>query len=174
MPAVSSMPTMSINAPAEDMPARQAERFLFQEAWLLDHFDFEAWLDLYTDDAVYWVPLEAGQADPLTTHSLMYDDKRLMQIRVRQQTHPRAHARLPLSRTVHQVGNVLVQDTGKAGELTVSSTLILFEYRKERQRSFAANVVHRLRLQRDAWKICHKRVDLINSESELDGIAFFF
>ena len=29
-------------------------------------------------------------------------------------------------------------------------------------------------LQGDAWKICHKRVDLINSESELDGIAFFF
>ena len=75
---------------------------------------------------------------------------------------------------MHQVGNVLVQGTDGAGELTVNSTLILFEYRKERQRSFAANVVHRLRLQGDAWKICHKRVDLINSESELDGIAFFF
>ena len=174
MSAVSSMSPKSAIAPAQETTAWQAERFLFQEAWLLDHFDFDAWLDLYTDDAVYWVPLEAGQADPLTTHSLMYDDKRLMQIRVRQQTHPRAHARLPQSRTVHQVGNVLVQDTGKAGELTVRSTLILFEYRKERQRSFAANVVHRLRLQGDTWKICHKRVDLINSESELDGIAFFF
>jgi benzoate/toluate 1,2-dioxygenase beta subunit len=171
--AISTAPKATI-ASAEEAVARQAERFLFHEAWLLDHFDFEAWLDLYTDDAVYWVPLQAGQADPLTTHSLMYDDKRLMRLRVRQQTHPRAHARLPLSRTVHQVGNVLVQDTGRASELTVSSTLTLFEYRKERQRSFAANVVHRLRLQGDAWKICHKRVDLINSESELDGIAFFF
>ena len=174
MSAVSSTSVQSAPMPAGEALMRQAERFLFQEAWLLDHCDFEAWLDLYTDDAVYWVPLQAGQADPLTTHSLMYDDKRLMRLRVRQQTHPRAHARLPLSRTVHQVGNVLVKDTDGAGELTVSSTLILFEYRKERQRSFAANVVHRLRLQGDTWKICHKRVDLINSESELDGIAFFF
>ena len=174
MSAVSSLQMKAAPAPAQEALARQVEQFLFREAWLLDHFDFEAWLDLYTDDAVYWVPLQAGQADPLTTHSLMYDDKRLMRLRVRQQTHPRAHARLPLSRTVHQVGNVLVQGTDGAGELTVSSTLILFEYRKERQRSFAANVVHRLRLQGDAWKICHKRVDLINSESELDGIAFFF
>lgn len=174
MTSVSNLPTKAAPAPTQEALVRQAERFLFQEAWLLDHFDFEAWLDLYTDDAVYWVPLQAGQADPLTTHSLMYDDKRLMRLRVRQQTHPRAHARLPLSRTVHQVGNVLVKDTDGAGELTVNSTLILFEYRKERQRSFAANVVHRLRLQGDAWKICHKRVDLINSESELDGIAFFF
>ena len=174
MSAVNNMPAESATTPAEDTLMRQVERFLFQEAWVLDHFDFEAWLDLYTDDAVYWVPLQADQADPLTTHSLMYDDKRLMRLRVRQQTHPRAHARLPLSRTVHQVGNVLVKDTDGAGELTVNSTLILFEYRKERQRSFAATVVHRLRLQGDAWKICHKRVDLINSESELDGIAFFF
>lgn len=174
MSAVNTMPAESAITPVGETLMRQVEQFLFREAWLLDHFDFEAWLDLYTDDAVYWVPLQAGQADPLTTHSLMYDDKRLMRLRVRQQTHPRAHARLPLSRTVHQVCNVLVRGTDGAGELTVSSTLILFEYRKERQRSFAANVVHRLRLQGDTWKVCHKRVDLINSESELDGIAFFF
>jgi 3-phenylpropionate/cinnamic acid dioxygenase small subunit len=174
MNAVSNIPGQSVHTPAVETLVQQVERFLFREAWLLDHFDFEAWLDLYSDDTVYWVPLQAGQADPLTTHSLMYDDKRLMRLRVRQQTHPRAHARLPLSRTVHQIANVLLQDAGKAGELTVSSTLILFEYRKERQRSFAANVVHQLRPEGDAWKICHKRVDLINSESELDGIAFFF
>ncbi|MDB5963735.1 MAG: aromatic-ring-hydroxylating dioxygenase beta subunit [Polaromonas sp.] len=161
-------------APEHDTLVRQAERFLFHEAWLLDNFRFDRWLDLYTEDAVYWVPLELGQADPFTTHSLMYDDKRLMQIRVRQQTHPRAHARLPLSRTVHQVSNVLMHESGQFGEIEVSSTLILFEYRKERQRSFAATVLHRLRLQEGDWKISHKRVDLINSESELDGIAFLF
>lgn len=76
----------------------------------------------------------------------------------------------------HVVGETTVfgRDVTPVGEMTVSSTLILFEYRKERQRSFAANVVHRLRVEGGAWKICHKRVDLINSASELDGIAFFF
>ena len=170
-PSIAWLP--STDATRESL-TRQAAEFLSHEAWLLDHFKFDQWLDLYADDAVYWVPLELGQADPISTHSLMYDDKRLLQIRVRQQTHPRAHARLPLSRTVHQVGNVMLRQTETAGEIQVSSTLVLFEYRKERQRSFAANVVHTLRTHSESWKISHKRVDLINSGSELDGIAFFF
>ena len=170
----SAMPCLPTTDAEQEALTRQAGQFLSHEAWLLDHFKFDQWLDLYSDDAVYWVPLELGQADPISTHSLMYDDKRLMQIRVRQQTHPRAHARLPLTRTVHQVGNVMVRQTEGAGEIQVSSTLVLFEYRKERQRSFAANVVHTLLTLPEGWKISHKRVDLINSESELDGIAFFF
>lgn len=174
MMAAPATPWVPVPDAGQDALARQAAQFLSHEAWLLDHFHFDQWLELYSDDAVYWVPLELGQADPISTHSLMYDDKRLMQIRVRQQTHPRAHARLPLSRTVHQVGNVMVRASENAGEIKVSSTLVLFEYRKERQRNFAANVVHTLRTRPDGWKICHKRVDLINSESELDGIAFFF
>ena len=158
----------------EDLRARRVARFLAHEAYLLDHFAFDQWLDLYTDDATYWVPLEANQADPFDTHSLIYDDKRLMQVRVRQQSHPRAHARLPLTRTVHQVGNVLIRGAADADEIEVNSTLVLFEYRNERQRSFAANVVHRLLPRDGEYKIRLKRVDLINSESELDGIAFLF
>ena len=158
----------------EDLRVRRVARFLSYEAYLLDHFAFDQWLDLYTDDATYWVPLEANQADPFDTHSLMYDDKRLMQARVRQQSHPRAHARVPLTRTVHQVGNVLIRGAADADEIEVNSTLVLFEYRNERQRSFAANVVHRLLPRDGEYKIRLKRVDLINSESELDGIAFLF
>ena len=158
----------------EDLRARRVARFLAHEAYLLDHFAFDQWLDLYTDDATYWVPLDANQADPFDTHSLMYDDKRLMQVRVRQQSHPRAHARLPLTRTVHQIGNVLVRGAADADEVEVNSTLVLFEYRNERQRSFAATVVHRLLPWEGEYKIRLKRVDLINSESELDGIAFLF
>ncbi len=158
----------------EDLRVRRVARFLSYEAYLLDHFAFDQWLDLYTDDATYWVPLEANQADPFDTHSLMYDDKRLMQVRVRQQSHPRAHARLPLTRTVHQVGNVLIRGAADADEIEVNSTLVLFEYRNECQRSFAANVVHRLLPGDGEYKIRLKRVDLINSESELDGIAFLF
>ncbi len=164
----------SVVTSEEDLLLRRATRFLAHEAFLLDHFEFDQWLDLYTDEAIYWVPLEVNQKDPLNTHSLMYDDKRLMQIRIRQQTHPRAHARVPLSRTVHQIGNVMVNQGGVANEIEVFSTLVLFEYRKERQRSFAANVVHSLQLSDDNLKITMKRVDLINSESELDGIAFLF
>ncbi len=33
---------------------------------------------------------------------------------------------------------------------------------------------HRLRRAGDAFRIAHKRVDLVNSEGELDGIAILF
>ena len=62
------------------------------------------------------------------------DDRRMLEIRVRQFAHPRAHARRPPPRTVHQVGNVrVVQDDGR--ELRVTSTLVMVESRQERQLS---------------------------------------
>lgn len=175
------MNAVTLNDPATPTPlwlessqpeALRVEQFLRFEAYLLDTHRFSEWLDLYTADARYWVPLEANQADPFHTHSIIYDDKHLMAIRVRQQQHPRAHARLPLARTVHQVGNVLLLDGGQGGELTVASSLVLAEYRQERQRFFAATVAHQLRRRGQGYEIASKRIDLINSESELDGIAF--
>ena len=82
----------------------KVEQFLYHEARLLDTQQYEAWLELFTDDATYWVPLERDQKDPLETSSIIHDDRTLLGLRVKQARHPRAHARLPLARTVHQVG----------------------------------------------------------------------
>jgi 3-phenylpropionate/cinnamic acid dioxygenase small subunit len=149
-----------------------AEQFLYHEARLLDTQQLEAWLDLFTDDATYWIPLEKNQLDPLETSSIVYDDRALLELRVKQARHPRAHARLPLARTIHQVGNVMVHD-GK-DEVTVNSTLQVVEFRNEKQRLHGALVEHRLRKVDGGFKIAHKRVDLVNSEGELDGIAILF
>ena len=149
-----------------------AEQFLYHEARLLDTQQLEAWLELFTEDATYWVPLERDQKDPLQTSSIIHDDRTLLELRVKQARHPRAHARLPLARTVHQVGNVMVEE-GK-DELKVHSTLQVVEYRNEKQRVFGALVEHRLRPANGSFKIAHKRVDLVNSEGELDGIAILF
>jgi len=151
----------------------EIEQFLYHEAWLLDQGRLDEWLALYTDDATYWIPLEANQADPLTTSSIVYDDRRLLEVRVRQFQHPRAHARIPVPRTVHQVGNVRVIETG-GRDVRVGSTLVLVEYRRERQRLWGAIVEHRLRRTAEGLRIAAKRVDLVNSEAELDGIVCIF
>jgi benzoate/toluate 1,2-dioxygenase beta subunit len=151
----------------------KVEQFLYHEASLLDAGALEAWLELFTADATYWVPLERGQKDPLETSSLIYDDRTLLELRVKQARHPRAHARLPLARTVHQVGNVSVLEES-ASELRVASTLTLVEWRNEKQRVWGALVEHRLRQSGESWKIAAKRIDLVNSEAELDGIAILF
>ena len=143
------------------------EQFLYHEARLLDAQRYEEWLELFTDDATYWVPLEQGQKDPFETSSIIHDDRTLLELRVKQLRHPRAHARQPLARTVHQVSNVLVQ----ADALTVNSNLTVIEFRNEKQRIYGATVEHRLRRRDDTFQIAHKRVDLVNSEGELDGIA---
>jgi ethylbenzene dioxygenase subunit beta len=149
------------------------EQFLYHEARLLDTQQLEAWLELYTEDAIYWVPLERNQQDPLATSSIIHDDRTLLALRVQQARHPRAHARLPLARTVHQVGNIIPSEESH-GELRVASTLQLIEWRNERQRVWGALVEHRLRRAGAGFRIAHKRVDLVNSEGELDGIAILF
>jgi 3-phenylpropionate/cinnamic acid dioxygenase small subunit len=148
------------------------EQFLYHEARLLDTQRYEEWLALFTDDATYWLPLERDQKDPVETSSIIHDDRTLLELRVKQARHPRAHARLPLARTVHQVGNIMVED--EKDELKVHSTLQLVEFRNEKQRLYGALVEHRLRRVNGGFRIAHKRVNLVNSEGELDGIAILF
>lgn len=150
---------------------REVEQLLYREAHLLDTRRFDDWLALYTDDASYWVPLEEGQLDGVDTSSIIYDDREMMALRVRQYRDARAHARVPAARTVHQVSNVLLLEEAQS-EVLASSALMVVEYRLDRQRVFAATVMHRLRRTADGLRIASKRVDLVNSESELDGIAF--
>ena len=144
--------------------------FLHHEARLLDTQRFEEWLELFTDDATYWVPLQHNQKDALETSSLIYDDRTLLALRVKQLRHPRAHARLPLARTVHQVSNVLLLKESPT-DVLVASTLTLVEFRNEKQRLWGALVEHHLRRTPAGLRIAHKRVNLVNSEGELDGIA---
>jgi benzoate/toluate 1,2-dioxygenase beta subunit len=153
----------------------EVEQFLYREAELLDRGRYDDWLALFTPDCLYWVPLEANQSDGIETTSIIHDDFRLLEVRVKQYRHPRAHARTPFARTVHQVGNVTLggQDTA-GGEVTVRSSLVMVEFRNERQRTWGALVEHRLRRTERGLAIARKRIDLVNSEAELDGIAVLF
>ena len=146
------------------------EQFLYHEARLLDTQRYEDWLQLFTQDATYWLPLEQDQKDPHETSSIVHDDRTLLELRVKQYRHARAHARQPLARTVHQISNIV--PLGEAnGALRIASTLTVVEFRNEKQRVYGALVEHHLRRNGDTFAIAHKRVDLVNSEGELDGIA---
>lgn len=170
---------------ADSHTLAEATHLLHLEAWLLDHHRLTEWLALYTPDATYWVPLEAGQADPLQTSSIIYDDHLLMTVRVQQYADARAHARRPATRTVHQVSNVMLLDVlpdatrslipnSPVAEIRIASALTVVEYRLERQRVWGACVEHRLRRTADGLRIATKRIDLVNSEAELDGITILF
>ena len=145
---------------------REIEEYLFHEARLLDERRFEEWMALFTDDGIYWVPTEEGQSSGLETHSIFYDDKALMDVRIRRLDHPLNYAQTPPSRTRHVIGNVVVEDeSGTAGEIHVRSSLVAVEYHRGGQRVFAGDCRHRLRREDGGLRIVAKRVDLANCDA---------
>ena len=48
--------------------------FIYAEARMLDEGRYDEWLELWLDDAHYWMPLEYKQDDPHLTTSLLYED----------------------------------------------------------------------------------------------------
>jgi len=148
----------------------RCQLFLEHEARLLDEAKFDDWLALFTADAWYWVPSEPGQANPHDTVSLIYDDRRLLETRIRRLASPRMYSQEPRSRTSRLVGQVTVEDAeGRAA--TVRSKFLMIEYRREQQRLFAGTAWHRLVQIDGAIRIAWKRVDLVNCDAPLDGIT---
>jgi ethylbenzene dioxygenase subunit beta len=158
---------------AEALDLHRCEQFLLHEARLLDEGKFDDWLALFTPDGWYWVPSEPGQDNPHDTVSLIYDDRRLLETRVRRLASPRIYSQEPRSRTSRMVGNVSIEEIGNKA-CTVRSKFVMVEYRREAQRLFAGTALHRLVQQDGGIRIASKRVDLINCDAPLDGIVVPF
>ena len=154
-----------------DLP--RCEAFLLHEARLLDEAKFDDWLALFTADGWYWVPSEPGQDNPHDTVSLMYDDRRLLETRVRRLASPRIYSQEPRSRTSRIISNVTVEETGDAG-CTVRSKFLIVEYRRESQRIFAGTAFHRLVQAGGDIRIAWKRVDLVDCDAPHDGLVVPF
>ena len=147
-----------------------AEAFLLHEARLLDGARYDDWLALFTKDAWYWVPSQRGQASPHDTVSLIYDDRRLLETRVRRLADPHTHAQTPPARSSRIVANVTVEESEPVA-LVVRSKLVMVEYRRNAQRLFAGTCRHRLVMQGGDTRIAWKRVDLVNCDAELEGLV---
>ncbi|QTG16904.1 aromatic-ring-hydroxylating dioxygenase subunit beta (plasmid) [Agrobacterium tumefaciens] len=148
----------------------EIEQYLYREAALLDHRDWQGWEELFADGGTYWVPLAHDQPDPLNHASLFYEDAMMREVRRRRLEHVRAWSQSPVTRTARIVGNVtLVSGSLEDGEITVASTFQLTEWRARRdQRQLAGHYQHFLTLVGNDWRIKQKRVDLINC----DGVHY--
>jgi 3-phenylpropionate/cinnamic acid dioxygenase small subunit len=152
----------------------ECERFLIHEARLLDEGRFDDWLALFTPEAKYWVPSEPDQASPLETVSLMYDDRRLLETRVRRLSSPRIYSQEPRSRTSRIIGNLSIEEDAGVDSTLVRSKFVLIEFRRNEQRLFGGTAFHRLVVDAGGIKIAWKRVDLVNCDAPLDGLVVPF
>jgi 3-phenylpropionate/cinnamic acid dioxygenase small subunit len=148
------------------------ESFLLHEARLLDEAKFDDWLALFTADAQYWVPSEPDQKSPYDTVSLIYDDRRLLETRVRRLASPRIYSQEPRSRTSRIVTNITLEESGQ--EALVRSKFMMIEFRRNAQRLFGGTCFHRLVCHDGGLRIRLKRVDLVNCDATLDGIVVPF
>lgn len=164
--ALTAMGQGPAQTPAE-IGLAEAQELLFLEARLLDEGRFEDWLGLYADDAVYWIPLERGQQDPLNVPSVIYENRDLLALRVRRLAHPRTYLMSVRPYTTHLVGNVWLERGGaaKAGEFEVSSAVFVHECSGNERRLFSGRCRHTLRLTPDGLRIARKRVDLVDCEA---------
>ena len=141
------------------------EAFVLREARLLDERRFGEWLELFADDAVYWIPTKPKQMSPHEALSIIYEPKSLLALRVERLERGDMHVQTPPSRTVHHVSAMEVDGDD------VHSALVVAEWRAGGSRWFAGRVLHRLKRGPNGIQILLKRVDLTDGEAPHRAIA---
>lgn len=128
--------------------AREIEDLMYREADLLDEREYEAWLDLFTDDVVYWMPLRKNvpweeRARDITSEddvAWMHDDKLTLTKRVKQIMTGIHWAEEPLSRVSHLITNIRlvdpVESLAERSEFNVKCRFFVYRNRLETETDF--------------------------------------
>ena len=122
---------------------RDVEEFLYQEAELLDERRFREWLELFTEDARYWMPAResrlagpgevAGELSKPGENFLFDDTKKTLGIRVERVYTGSAWAETPPSRTRHLISNIRIKP-GSGSEIEARSNFLVYRTRLEHDR----------------------------------------
>jgi benzoate/toluate 1,2-dioxygenase beta subunit len=151
----------------------EATIFLTREARLIDDGRFNHWLDLFTDDCLYWVPVAAGGGEPRTEVSHAFDDRRRLTDRVYWLRTGLAYSQIPASRTRRVIGNVDVFDRDPVTRL-VRSNFTIHEFRAGITKLYAGWYAHTLVKTGQGWQIKVKRASLLDSEQYHENLTLVF
>lgn len=165
------MTTEGTSTPLTRVDREEIENFLYKEARLIDSRQFDDWLSLFTDDAIYWVPCNRDDIDPTREVSIIYDDRQRMEDRIWRLQSGLAYAQDPPSRTRRLLSNIEIMDATE-DKVTVSSCFAIFELRRGVQTTFAGRYEHHLRRVDGSWKIAFKKAELLNNNETIDNLTF--
>ena len=118
-------------------------------------------------------------SDPQKEPSLCYDDSEQRAQRVYQIVHQRHYAQRPLSRTLHFVSNVELNDEASDGGVIVQCNTLIYELRPGAQghsglgmqRSMGAHCEYHFRYV-DQWLIELKKVLLLDRDQPIHNLTF--
>jgi p-cumate 2,3-dioxygenase subunit beta len=147
-----------VSAVMDNLTRGDVEDFLFMEADLLDEWRLPEWLELFTEDASYFVPATDLPSDASPDTSLFYvaDDRFRLSERVKRLMKRTAHVEFPHSRTRHLVSNVRIRERA-ADELLVSAGFLVFRSKDNVTDSYFGSYRYRLTVDTRKLRIREKR-----------------
>jgi 3-phenylpropionate/cinnamic acid dioxygenase small subunit len=162
---------------------REVEEFLYGEAELLDERRFNDWLDLFTEDARYFMPirrnvkwgeLERGETSESSEISWFDEGKPTLASRVRQLETGLHWAEEPISRVCHMVSNVQVMRV-EGQEVHAKSRFLVYRNRLQDETDFflgkREDVLRRVEGQ---LKIARRKIILDQNVLLAKNVTIFF
>jgi len=159
---------------------QEAEKFIYHESLLIDRGLLEDWQRLFTEDGVYWIPMEED-VDPTLEPSVLYDNQERLALRIYQLLYTPHWSQRPPSMTTHLTTNVVVEEEESSpDEVLVTCSLLCGEIRRgdHRQlglgieRMLAGRCEYRLRLTDDGWRMAMKKVILLSRFLPFRNLSF--
>ncbi|MFA5677565.1 MAG: aromatic-ring-hydroxylating dioxygenase subunit beta [Pseudomonas sp.] len=145
------------------------EKFLFEEADLLDRWQLNDWEALLTDDAEYLVPpiglkdIEETAYD--TTLFIIADDRAMLAARVERMSGKSAYCENPRSNIRHLVSNVrILEENGDT--LSVVANFCIYRVRRSQITQYMGQYRYLLKRDGDSFRIRRKTAYL-----DLDALA---
>jgi Ring hydroxylating beta subunit len=166
-------------------PESQLAEFVYREARLLDEKRFDAWYELFTDDARYWMPLTRGQPDGRTHTSLFYEDKLLLKVRIERLRHPNAFSQQQPSFCQHVLQQPALERAESAAggfpppaagfplsadDFLMRTPFIYVETQLDTQILLAGIAYHHLTSIDGTLRIRMKKIELLNCDAALPSI----
>jgi 3-phenylpropionate/cinnamic acid dioxygenase small subunit len=154
----------------------EVEQFLYREARLADESDYDAWEALWTDDALYWVPVGGQGGDPRREMSVVYDNRNRISTRLKQLRTGRRYAQTPRSNlrrllsNIELLGGVPNPDGGL--DLEVGANFLTIESRARDTHIWGGRVTYRLRRDEGSLRLAYKKVVLVDNERPLPTLGF--
>ena len=181
---------MSIAAPdlARLLLRQEVEDFLYREAELLDERRYDEWLDLFTEDARYWMPMRRNvpHDEPEREFTRAGSDvnwfdegKDTLTRRVRQIQTGIHWAEEPPSRLCHMISNIQLLAASPPGpaptEATVKCRFLIYRNRVETETDLLVGKREDVLRRVDGrWRIAHRKIVLDQSVLLAKNLTFFF
>jgi 3-phenylpropionate/cinnamic acid dioxygenase small subunit len=152
------------------------EQFLYREARLADEGVYDAWEALWTDDALYWVPVAGEGGDPQRQMSVICDNRRRISTRVKQLNTGKRYAQAPRSSLRRLLSNIEFlggrSNSDGGVDLEIGANFLVIESRSRGTHLWGGRTTYRLRRRKEDLLLAYKKVVLVDNDKPLPTLGF--